>query len=102
MVRMMRLEKVSYTYEDKILALSDISLEMNKGDKMAIIGANGSGKSTLLQIIGGLKYPVTGKFFFEEMDVSEKSLRDKGFLRIPMSSFSVPRCLMNSFTDPFS
>src|SRR4030043_484636 len=81
MVRMMRLEKVSYTYEDKILALSDISLEMNKGDKMAIIGANGSGKSTLLQIIGGLKYPVTGKFFFEEMDVSEKSLRDKGFLR---------------------
>ena len=81
MVRMMRLEKVSYTYEDKILALSDISLEMNKGDKMAIIGANGSGKSTLLQIIGGLKYSVTGKFFFEEMDVSEKSLRDKGFLR---------------------
>lgn len=81
MVRMMRLERVSYTYEDKILALSDISLEMNKGDKMAIIGANGSGKSTLLQIIGGLKYSVTGKFFFEEMDVSEKSLRDKGFLR---------------------
>jgi cobalt/nickel transport system ATP-binding protein len=78
---MIRLEKVSYTYDEKIPALSDINLEVSKGDKMAIIGANGSGKSTLLQIIAGLKYPVTGKFFFEEKDVSEKSLRDKGFLR---------------------
>ncbi|OGP78647.1 MAG: nickel ABC transporter ATP-binding protein [Deltaproteobacteria bacterium RBG_16_49_23] len=78
---MIRLEKVSYTYFDKIPALSDVSLKMNKGEKVAIIGANGSGKSTLLQIIGGLRYPVSGKFFFEGIDVSEKSLRNKGFLR---------------------
>lgn len=77
---MIRLENVSYTY-DKIPALSGISLEVSKGDKMAIIGANGSGKSTLLQILGGLKYPIAGKYFFEEMNVSEKSLRDKGFLK---------------------
>jgi cobalt/nickel transport system ATP-binding protein len=78
---MIRLEKVNYTYNQKIHALSDISFEISKGDKMAMIGANGSGKSTLLQILGGLKHPVTGKFFFEEREVSEKSLRDKGFLR---------------------
>jgi cobalt/nickel transport system ATP-binding protein len=78
---MIRLENVSYTYYDKISALSDVTLEINKGDKVAIIGANGSGKSTLLQIMAGLKYPVTGRFLFEETGVSEESLRDKGFLR---------------------
>ena len=81
MESMIRLEKVSYTYYDKISALSDVTLEINKGDKVAIIGANGSGKSTLLQIMAGLKYPVAGRFLFEETGVSEESLRDKGFLR---------------------
>jgi cobalt/nickel transport system ATP-binding protein len=78
----MRLEKVSYCYYDKIPALSDVSLEIKNGDNIAIVGANGSGKSTLLQIMAGLRYPVTGRFFFRETEVSEKSLRDKGFLRL--------------------
>lgn len=78
---MIRLEKVSYRYFNKIPALSEVSLEIKKGKNAAIIGANGSGKSTLLQIMGGLKYPVSGRFLFQETEVSEKSLRDKGFLR---------------------
>jgi cobalt/nickel transport system ATP-binding protein len=77
----MRLEGVSYSYYDKIPALSEISLDINKGDSIAIIGANGCGKSTLLQIMGGLRYPSKGRFFFRENEVSEKSLRDKGFLK---------------------
>jgi cobalt/nickel transport system ATP-binding protein len=79
---LMRLEKVSYSYYDKIPALSDLSLEIKSGDNIAIVGANGSGKSTLLQIMGGLKYPVAGRFFFNGTEVSERSLRDKGFLRL--------------------
>jgi cobalt/nickel transport system ATP-binding protein len=78
----MRLEKVSYKYHDNIPALSDVTLEVNSGDNVAIVGANGSGKSTLLQIMGGLKYPVAGKFFFRETEVSERSLKEKGFLRL--------------------
>jgi len=77
----MRLEKVSYSYQDKIPALSDVSLDIKEGDHLALVGANGSGKSTLLQILGGLKYPATGKFFFGETEVSEKSLRNREFLR---------------------
>jgi cobalt/nickel transport system ATP-binding protein len=77
----MRLENVSYHYYDKITALSGVSLEINSGDNLAIVGANGSGKSTLLQIMGGLKYPATGRFLFNGTEVSESSLRDKGFLR---------------------
>ncbi len=78
----MRLEKVSYSYYDKISALSDASLDIKEGDQIAIVGANGSGKSTLLQILGGLKFPVTGRFLFGETEVSERSLRDRGFLRL--------------------
>ncbi len=78
----MRLEKVSYSYYDKIPALSDVSLEVKEGGHLAIVGANGSGKSTLLQILGGLKYPVTGRFLFRETEVSERSLRERGFLRL--------------------
>ena len=78
----MRLENVTYNYYDKIPALSDVSLEINAGDNVAIVGANGSGKSTLLQIMGGLKYPATGRFLFKGTEVSERSLREKGFLRL--------------------
>jgi len=78
----MRLEKVSYSYFDKIPALSDVSLDINDGDHIAIVGANGSGKSTLLQILAGLKYPVTGRFLFGETEVSERSFRNRGFLRL--------------------
>ena len=78
----MRLENVSYNYDDKIPALSGVSLEVNGGDSIAIVGANGSGKSTLLQIMGGLKHPAAGRFLFRETEVSERTLRDKGFLRL--------------------
>lgn len=80
MENILRLERVSYSYFDKIPALSEISLEISEGDNVAIIGANGSGKSTLLQIMSGLRYPSEGKLFFKETEVSERSLRDKGFL----------------------
>jgi cobalt/nickel transport system ATP-binding protein len=81
MENIIRIEGVSYSYYDRIPALSEVSLEINEGDNVAIIGANGSGKSTLLQIMSGLRYPSKGRFFFREAEVSERSLRDKGFLK---------------------
>jgi cobalt/nickel transport system ATP-binding protein len=81
MENIIRLEGISYSYYDKIPALSEIDLEIINGDSVAIIGANGSGKSTLLQIMGGLRYPSKGRCLFREAEVSERSLRDKGFLK---------------------
>jgi len=78
---MIKLEGVSYSYYDRIPALSDISLEIGKGENVAIIGANGSGKSTLLQVMGGLRDPSRGKLFFRGSEISERSLRDKGTLK---------------------
>jgi cobalt/nickel transport system ATP-binding protein len=75
------LEKICYSYYDKILALWDINLGIKEGERFAIIGANGSGKSTLLQIMNGLIHQSQGKYFFRGNEVSEQTLRDKGFLR---------------------
>lgn len=76
-----RLEKVSYSYNGNMPALVDISLTVNKGERIAIIGANGSGKSTLLKVMAGLLYPCSGRVFFKDKEITESSLKDPIFLR---------------------
>ncbi|NTU43484.1 MAG: ABC transporter ATP-binding protein, partial [Nitrospirales bacterium] len=76
-----RLEKIRYSYYDNIPALLDVSLDIMKGERLAIIGANGSGKSTLLQIMDGLVHPTQGRVLFRDREVSEKSLREREFVR---------------------
>ncbi|NMB60150.1 MAG: ABC transporter ATP-binding protein, partial [Chloroflexi bacterium] len=48
------IEQLNYTYPDGKVALQDISLNVNRGEKVAIVGANGAGKSTLLLHINGV------------------------------------------------
>jgi len=81
-----RIDEVSYSYYDKIPALSGVSLSLSEGEKFAVIGSNGSGKSTLLKVMNGLIYPRCGRFFFQGREVSEGSLRDRAFLRLFRSS----------------
>ncbi|WKV10152.1 ABC transporter ATP-binding protein [Thermoanaerobacterium sp. CMT5567-10] len=54
------LKNVSYSYIKSIPALIDISFNVNKGEKLIILGANGSGKSTLLKLMDGLMKPDSG------------------------------------------
>jgi len=76
-----RFEDISYLYYNNIPALSNITLDVREGERFAIIGANGSGKSTVLQIMNGLIPQSSGSFFFRGHEVTEKTLKDKGFLR---------------------
>ncbi|TBU91301.1 ABC transporter ATP-binding protein [Stutzerimonas kirkiae] len=55
------LSKVVDSAEGELSILADLSLELEKGDSLAIVGASGSGKSTLLGLLAGLDLPTTGE-----------------------------------------
>jgi ATP-binding cassette subfamily F protein uup len=59
-VNLLSSEKISKSYSEKVL-LDQISLGINEGDKIGVIGINGTGKSTLLKLIAGVEYPDEGK-----------------------------------------
>jgi len=63
-------------YYAAIQALFDVSINVNKGEIVALIGANGSGKSTLLKTVSGLLKPKKGDIFFENQQLNQKSTVD--------------------------
>lgn len=65
---LLELAGVSSGYED-VTVLHDISLEVDKGEIVAIVGANGAGKSTLLRTISGLLKPRQGHIRFDGADI---------------------------------
>ena len=56
--------------ESRVQVLQGISLEMNDGDFVVILGASGSGKSTFLNVISGLERPDSGKVFYDGTDIT--------------------------------
>lgn len=61
---MLELKNVGYCMDDRRI-LQDISLSINRGEAVAVIGPSGSGKSTLLRLIGDLISPTEGTIYFE-------------------------------------
>ena len=59
-----------HTYYGQIHALQGITLEVNKGEVVTLIGANGAGKTTTLKTVSGLLHPRHGKVWFEGDDIS--------------------------------
>ena len=74
-----RLTDVGYHYGEGIVALRGVSLSIEMGETVAVLGANGSGKSTLIKMLDGLIHPQEGRIEAFGEPLTEESLRDEKF-----------------------
>lgn len=69
-------QHVSYSY-NQVPALDRLSLQIRKGERVALLGANGSGKSTLLRLLSALAFPSTGYISFFGRTLNEAHLQNE-------------------------
>ncbi len=88
MTTLIRLEQITKVYhlgEVDIYPLKGVSLSIERGEFVSIMGASGSGKTTLMNIIGCMDRPTSGRYFLDDEEVSQLSgdrlanLRNKKF-----------------------
>src|SRR6059036_2934895 len=70
LVRLVDVHKVYKTGEMEVRAVCGVSLEIHRGEFVALMGASGSGKSTLMNILGCLDRPTAGRYVLDDADVS--------------------------------
>lgn len=72
-MEILKVENLVKTYgegDNIVNAVDDISLSVNKGEFVAIVGASGSGKSTLLHLLGGVDRPTSGKIYIDGNEIN--------------------------------
>jgi branched-chain amino acid transport system ATP-binding protein len=82
---MLELKNIAASYSG-IKALHDVSLTVQKGEMVALIGANGAGKSTLLNCISGIVKPVSGSIDLEGVNIASVrpwKISQSGLLQVP-------------------
>lgn len=81
-----KVEELSYLYEDEspdaAPVLKNISLEIKKGEFVAVLGHNGSGKSTLAKLLNMILLPTSGRIIINGKDISSSELSDEELLSL--------------------
>lgn len=81
---MLKLESVSKTYQLRgktVNALNGVSLEIERGDFVSVVGQSGSGKSTLLLVLGGMLSPATGRVLVDGKSLYEVHPEERATVR---------------------
>ncbi len=81
MIRLQDITKVYPMGNRELTVLKDISLTIEKGELVAIMGPSGSGKSTILNLIGCLDVPTSGSYYLEGREISRLSSRELAQIR---------------------
>ena len=75
------LKKIYSAGEEPVAALAGVSLTIDSGEFVAIMGASGSGKSTMLNILGCLDVPTSGSYLLDGIEVARRSRRELAVIR---------------------
>lgn len=87
---MIKIENIQKSYgpqDNRTKVLKGISLTIQDGDFLVILGASGSGKSTLLNVISGLEYPDQGKILYGQTDIAALSDEERTKFRKEKTAF---------------
>jgi len=90
MAEILRAERLGKTFEkngNRVCALSDMDLVIEKGEFLSIQGPSGSGKSTMLNLLGCLDRPTSGRLLIEGTDVSRMSENERADIRAQKIGF---------------
>lgn len=71
MGKLIQIKNLVKKYDDKTVAVNDVSFSVDEGSVVSIIGRSGSGKSTLLQLLGLLNKPTSGSILLNNQDISQ-------------------------------
>ena len=85
MESIIKLENMTFSYnkgkQNEVRAVRGVSLDVQKGDFVGIVGASGSGKSTLLYLLAGLLTPDSGSYIYRSRDIAKLSDDKRAALR---------------------
>jgi len=83
-MEILRTENLTKEYgigDNKVIALEHISLTVEEGEFVTILGPSGSGKSTLLHLLGGVDKPTDGKVFIDGQSIYDKKEKELTIFR---------------------
>src|SRR5260221_3020566 len=81
LIRLENVHKIYHRGEIEIPVLQGVSLKIDRGEMIALVGVSGSGKSTLMNIVGCLDRPTSGKYWLDGQDISSIPAAQRAMVR---------------------